>query len=1160
MLVFDIGFKFRTCLAYSRPVEIVADKGKESATEKGIEEVWRGGVLTNISIYVADNPVSRKEHSKAEQTCARLKGTIVAVQSDLISISKAHSLLFHVHAAAAAGRAMDFLAIPSYPGIRAMDFLAVPASSPLLSLTKPSKISPSPLNCSAESDTPSISPVRRPQLPPLPKMPTPTPTPAPAPASPLHKISRNPLKTSTISSQPRNPAVFDKLWLSSKLSPPPPTEPLPVADIPVSPPEDDPSPLPPAVPVPEFRQEGKLFVGNLPLWIKKNQIAEFFRQFGPVKNVVLIKGHDDAERNVGYCFVLYGGPTAASAAAKAVEFDGVEFHGRVLTVRLDDGRRLKARAEERSRWVAGEGGSEKEHRSKWHEERELSCKEFRRVLETEPENWQAVVSAFERVKKPSRGEFGLMVKFYARRGDKHNARATFESMRARGIEPSSYVYTKWFISCSLVNAYAVARDMRGALSCVEEMKDEGIEMTVVTYSVLIKGFNNIGDAEAADNWFREAKLKLASLNAIIYSNVVYAQCQAGNMDRAEELVRELEEVGIDAPIILYHTMMDGYTEVRNEEKCLIVFERLKVIMMLIIASLVIQFLLFLPTSRPAAVSLSLCVDKRIEMGKKLRRFRDERIKREEKKGLEEIWEEIRDEEEKSSGKIEKNIRVVVMGKVSKALEVSKSMALNGIKHNSKTYSMLISGYVNQNDFANAFAVFEDMLKAGLKPDAVLYNNIIDAFCKMGNIDRAIRIVDEMKMEKHRPSPRTFTPIIRGLAKLGDMKRALEIVNMMRTNGCIPTVETYNVLIHGLVGKQQMERALETLNEMLLAGISPNECTYTTIMQGYASLGDTGKAFEYFTKIKDEGLKLDRFTYEALLKACCKSGRMQSALAVTREMSAQNIPRDTFVYNILIDGYESFANYIKYKLDLQEDYNQTSHLKGPGLALAAVGAYPMNGLDPAAVNWEYVSSGSIRLGLAFVCRNTCMPRATKIIEEMEAVGIKPNVKTFTTIIHGWARASMLEKALKCFEEMKLAGLKPDKAVYHCLMTSLLSRAKVAEEHVYSRILGICKEMIELELSVDMRTAIHWSKCLHKMERTGGELTEALQKTFPPAWNSYENLNANFSQMDNDDADRNSDDDFDYRIDDSEDEEHADLDPNHSDDDDDDDDYDYDGHKS
>lgn len=47
------------------------------------------------------------------------------------------------------------------------------------------------------------------------------------------------------------------------------------------------------------------------------------------------------------------------------------------------------------------------------------------------------------------------------------------------------------------------------------------------------------------------------------------------MDRAEELVREMEEEGIDAPIDIYHIMMDGYTSIGNEDKCLIVFDRLK---------------------------------------------------------------------------------------------------------------------------------------------------------------------------------------------------------------------------------------------------------------------------------------------------------------------------------------------------------------------------------------------------------------------------------------------------------------------------------------------------------------------------------------------------------------------------------------------------------
>lgn len=131
------------------------------------------------------------------------------------------------------------------------------------------------------------------------------------------------------------------------------------------------------------------------------------------------------------------------------------------------------------------------------------------------------------------------------------------------------------------------------------------------------------------------------------------------------------------------------------------------------------------------------------------------------------------------------------------------MEVAGIKHNMKTYSMLINGFIQLKDWANAFAVFEDVVKDGLKPDVVLYNNIIRAFCGMGNMDRAISIVKEMQKERHRPTSRTFMPIIHGFSRSGEMRRALEIFDMMRRSGCIPTVHTFNALILGLVEKRQV---------------------------------------------------------------------------------------------------------------------------------------------------------------------------------------------------------------------------------------------------------------------------------------------------------------------------------------------------------------------
>ncbi|MCD9558544.1 hypothetical protein HAX54_015947 [Datura stramonium] len=134
------------------------------------------------------------------------------------------------------------------------------------------------------------------------------------------------------------PPLSNKLWLSNKLSAPPP----PLIPTEGTSNDGDESDLYSAdaeemQKSSEFREKGKIFIGNLPLWVKKKELAEFFRQFGPIKNVILIKGHHETEMNKGFGFVIYGGSTAEKAAMKAVEFDGVEFHGRVLTVKLDDG-------------------------------------------------------------------------------------------------------------------------------------------------------------------------------------------------------------------------------------------------------------------------------------------------------------------------------------------------------------------------------------------------------------------------------------------------------------------------------------------------------------------------------------------------------------------------------------------------------------------------------------------------------------------------------------------------------------------------------------------------------------------------------------------------------------------------------------------------------
>jgi pentatricopeptide repeat protein len=130
---------------------------------------------------------------------------------------------------------------------------------------------------------------------------------------------------------------------------------------------------------------------------------------------------------------------------------------------------------------------------------------------------------------------------------------------------------------------------------------------------------------------------------------------------------------------------------------------------------------------------------------------------------------------------------------------------------------------------------------------------------------------------------------------------------------------------------------------------------------------------------------------------------------------------------------------------------------------------------------------------------CVQKATEVVEQMKQQGVQPNLQTYTTLVHGWASASYPEKALVCYDEMKAAGMKPDKALYHCIMTSLLSRAAVARETVFDGVLRVTSEMVDQGICVDFATAKHWQRFLIKAERQPGDLTSAVEGIFPPGTN-------------------------------------------------------------
>ena len=79
-------------------------------------------------------------------------------------------------------------------------------------------------------------------------------------------------------------------------------------------------------------QGSKLYVGNLPFSVTKEQLTELFSKHGQVQEITIIQGK-------GFGFVEMSSPAEAEAAKEAL--DNTELEGR--TIHIDEARPKKPR-------------------------------------------------------------------------------------------------------------------------------------------------------------------------------------------------------------------------------------------------------------------------------------------------------------------------------------------------------------------------------------------------------------------------------------------------------------------------------------------------------------------------------------------------------------------------------------------------------------------------------------------------------------------------------------------------------------------------------------------------------------------------------------------------------------------------------------------------
>nr|PVC52783.1 pentatricopeptide repeat containing protein [Theileria orientalis] len=273
---------------------------------------------------------------------------------------------------------------------------------------------------------------------------------------------------------------------------------------------------------------------------------------------------------------------------------------------------------------------------------------------------------------------------------------------------------------------------------------------------------------------------------------------------------------------------------------------------------------------------------------------------------------------------------------------------------------------------------------------IIYGCMFDAYVNNNRVDSAMRLFEDMKVRGQvKPNTIMYTTLIKGYGQNKQLDKAMKIFRMMQQDQVVPNTVTYNSIIDACARVGDMSGATSLLEDMLMNDIEPDLITFSTIIKGYCVQSDMDKSFQLLSIMYERGIMPDVILYNSLLEGCVKSGLLWLCEKLWKQMQEYDIPPSNFTLTILI-----------------KMYGRSGHLDKV-FELA----------DELPKRYNFSINTHVYTCLMSACiTNGKYAMVLDIYKYMKKNGVKPDAKTFETIIQGLSRGGLFREAAQVVMEV------------------------------------------------------------------------------------------------------------------------------------------------
>ena len=395
-----------------------------------------------------------------------------------------------------------------------------------------------------------------------------------------------------------------------------------------------------------------------------------------------------------------------------------------------------------------------------------------------------------------------------------------------------------------------------------------------------------------------------------------------------------------------------------------------------------------------------------------------------------------------------------------------------------SWSSLITGYVKENIFQKALALYEEMdMNVPVCMSSVTLVALLKASAKLKDPEKGFKIhLVASKSGLLEIDPFVGTTLVDMYAKCGFLDEAQKVLYILR----VRDVVSWTALISGYAEYGHGKKAIDCFEKMQLESISPNVVTYICLLKACTSIGDLTKGEEIHAEAHRNGM-LERHSFlgSALVDMYAKCG----SIALAQQMFDKILVRDTVSWTAMITGYYKHQSF-----DDTLQFLEQMLMEGvvPSVAIF-VCSMKACGRIRATLKGQIIhilieSQGLLErdpvVGSTLVSMYAECDSLSKAEDVFDKLLVRDTV-SWTALIEGYNEQGHVEEALNLFEQMHVEGIFPDASSFTCIIKSCIGNSnkghmilvEIIEHGLLKENLSLCNTLVKIYLKHRLFSEAH-----------------------------------------------------------------------------------------